>query len=191
MEPFDLHLSRSDLVAERDVAGPLSAFRTWRLEGEELRSPRVGTVWSGRRLHATCLPQTAGDFIREAHAAPAHDCHCGIGADRAPDLAVCEVDATSVIGIVTLWGRLEVSRTGARAEWAEIQALGTHAVWTRRHKTAVARAADGLGVPVLDVLDLESAASHYASPLTSVLPATGGPARPFARRRTRTVFVGA
>jgi len=182
-----------------DLIGPIHGFRDWRLTDEGLCSPRVGVVWNQRRMAAECRPQSVDDLVLGPHESPDPECHCGIRAAVQPSLERCKVDFRAVPGIVTVWGRLTVDRSGMRAQWAEIHALGVYDRWTRRQKAAVLAVADELDVDVVPIDDLETRALAYGAPLPEILVAglppaeAAGPAHQYDRRRahTRQVVVGA
>jgi hypothetical protein len=148
-----------------DLIAPVLGFRDWRVIDGRLCSPRTGVVWSERVMHADCRPRSVEDFVRPPHAAPAHDCTCGIHAYYEPSEEASIVDWRGVSGIVAVWGRLEAHAAGMRAEWARVEALAVYARWTRRQKEAVRAVADGLGVDVIDLRDVALVAPSYADPL--------------------------
>lgn len=185
--------SAPGLPTAPDLIGPVVGFRAWRVTPEGLCSRTVRTPWTARVLRAGCHPQTVGDFVLEPHEAPHPDCRCGIRADFRPDLDVCRVDHRGVIGIVTVWGRIELHAHGMRAEWAEIQALALAPQWTRRHRDEVRAVADHLGVDLLDAEALEAAADRYGAPLPERLipgPRPAAPAEVHSEGPARGILVG-
>lgn len=152
-----------------DLLAPVFGFRDWRVVDGELTSPRTGVVWTSPVQRAECRPQTAEDFIRPSHPAPASDCTCGLHAYYEPSEEVSKVDHRGVSGIVTVWGRVEAGATGMRVELARVEALAVYDRWTRRHADAVRRIADALEADVVDLHDLRDAARTYATPLPPVL----------------------
>ena len=98
------------------VAGPLYGLRTWAIVGppgeERLAGPQRRTPWpaGGEWLQATCA-------CDPAHAAPAHDCVCGIHALHPNERNARRVLALrrEVPGIVECDGPVEVHPDGFRA----------------------------------------------------------------------------
>jgi hypothetical protein len=90
-----------------------------------------------------------------------------------PGYETSKVDYTGVTGIVTVWGQVEVHVDGLRAEFARIEALGVYSRWTRRQKSAVFEVADELDVDLVDLYELERAATRYGT----AVPAPFLPAR--------------
>lgn len=140
----------------------LVAFRTWRIREGELRSPYDGALWSTATLSARCRPRTAADFVRGTHAAPSATCGCGISATAEPDMNVCCVDASSIVGVVRLWGRVVLQNGSLRAEHAEIVMLAAYLQWSRRQRVTSAQVADQLGRPLVA---LETLAEHVVETL--------------------------
>ena len=177
---------------------PLIAYRTWRVRDGELCSPYDGAVWSTAMLSARCRPRNAEDFVRGAHAVPSPSCGCGIGATAEPDLEACTVDASRVVGLVRLWGRVVLQRGSLRAEHAEVVMLGAYLQWSRRQRVAAAQVAERLGcrlVPLetlaqdavetfgrqaVELDEATLAALHGAAPAVAQVP---GPGRRFVRVR--------
>jgi hypothetical protein len=129
--------------------GPLAAFRTWRIVDGELRSPYDDTVWTAAALTARCSPRIPEDFAREAHVAPSLACGCGVSAATEPNLDVCGVDASSIVGVVRLWGRVVLQAGTLRAQHAQVVMLGAYRPWSRRQRIAAAAVAERLGCPLV------------------------------------------
>jgi hypothetical protein len=177
---------------------PLIAFRTWRVRDGELRSPYDGAVWSSATLSAQCRPRNAEDFVRGDHVAPSPSCACGISATAGPDLNACCVDATSIVGVVRLWGRVVLQHGSLRAEHAEVVMLGAYLQWSRRQRVAAAQVAEQIGRRLVPLETLEQdavetlgrqaveldeatfAALHGAAPALVQVP---GPGRRFVQVR--------
>jgi hypothetical protein len=150
-------------------------FRDWRVVEGALSSPRTGLVWDSPVQRAECRPQSAEDFVRPLHPAPASDCTCGLHAYYEPSEETSKVDHRGVTGIVTVWGRVEAGARGMRAELARVEALALYVHWTRRQTFAVRDVADELGADLVDLRDLREAARAYATPLPPTLLPGGGP----------------
>ncbi len=111
----------------RQLAGKVLGFRQWTLDGHRLR-PMVSSLPFSWRLgpnQAQCLrphinPNAAAG--RSEHAAPHPSCECGLYAYHEPSSRPPEGD--TVTGAVLAWGRIEVHRSGFRAEYAEPVVLG-------------------------------------------------------------------
>lgn len=126
-------------------AQPLFAYRTWRIVDGQLRSPHDAAVWTAAGLTAECRPRNAEDFVRDGHVAPSPSCGCGISATAEPDMDICGTDATSVVGLVRLWGRVVLQRGTLRAEHADVVMLGAYVQWSRRQRVAAAQVAEQIG----------------------------------------------
>ncbi len=177
-------------------ARPLIAYRTWRIVDGQLRSPHDPTAWSAAGLTAECRPRTAEDFVRDGHVAPSASCGCGISATAEPDMDVCGVDASSVVGLVRVWGRVVLQRGTLRAEHAEVVMLGAYLQWSRRQRVAAARVAEQIGCrlvpletlgqqavellgrPALELEEQTARALHGAVP---AIVQVAGPPRRFVR----------
>jgi hypothetical protein len=83
-------------------------------------------------------------------------------------LSELPADQRTVVGAVASWGRLEVHRTGIRAEHACIVAL-VHRPWFGPDRAAIHRIARRYGVEVVGLRDLEAAASRHGAPLPDAL----------------------
>jgi hypothetical protein len=100
--------------------------------------------------------------VRGAHAAPSLDCGCGISATARLDVGVCGADASSIVGVVRLWGRVVLQAGTLRAEHAEVVMLGAYRPWSRRQRIAAAAVAERLGCPLVA---LEAIAEHAVETL--------------------------
>jgi hypothetical protein len=174
---------------------PLVAFRTWRIVDGELRSPYDDSVWTSAGLKARCKPRNAEDFARHDHVAPSVTCSCGISATAEPDMQICGVDATRVVGVVRMWGRVVLHGGELRAEHAQVVMLGAYLPWSRRQRMAAAQVAEQLGCALapLETLRQQVAeqqatevdeatieALHGAVPVVVLVP---GPRRRFVHAR--------
>jgi hypothetical protein len=99
------------------LAGPLYGLRTWVVVGEpgaeRLAGPQSGTPWpdGGAWLEATCATDPS-------HAAPEHDCVCGLHAWHPDAHNARRVLAArrEVAGVVECDGTIEVHPEGFRAQ---------------------------------------------------------------------------
>lgn len=103
------------------VIGPLTAWRTWSLarEGEGFRLRPVARsrrVWPPRR------PAGAYCARRRFHPVPSFDCTCGLHAARELEL-LQRTKGPTVLGAVSLWGRIIEHELGYRARFAYPQRL--------------------------------------------------------------------
>jgi hypothetical protein len=165
-----------------DLLHPVYAFRDWRITADGLTSPRTGVPWPGPVLAAECHPRTAETLIRAPHRAPGRDCSCGIHGYFRPGYETSKVDYRGVTGIIRVWGEVELHHEGVRAQFARVVALGVYARWTRRQKAAVNDVAGELSVDVVDLHDLEDAATRYATAVPPDLV-------PAARRSRRSTGI--
>lgn len=161
---------RVDAVAP-DLTAPVVGFRNWRILRDgprkgELSSPFIPVAWPEPVLRAECRRFGCAEELLEApHAAPEPACGCGICAYHTPTTDFSKVDQLGVSGIVTVWGRIVADNDGMRAEQVRIAALGLYSRWTRRQRQAVRKVADRLGVDLIDLADLGTAARDYGETL--------------------------
>jgi hypothetical protein len=137
------------LTPAPDLVEPVVAFRCWRVLDGELVSPFVPERWDGGVATARCHPGSDGSLPFE-HASPHPDCRCGIHAYLEPRSAVPTVDFRRVLGIVAVWGRMEMHPGGVRAEFAQIEALGASPGWSSWHRADVAAIAERLEIALVD-----------------------------------------
>jgi hypothetical protein len=131
------------------VAGPLYGLRTWAVVGtpgeERLAGPQRRTPWpdSGAWLYATC-ERDAG------HAAPQHDCMCGIHALHPTVANARRVLALrrEVPGIVECDGPMELHPDGFRARRGRPHAL---VVAPGRNAVLVGRLSRAYGAEVVEI----------------------------------------
>jgi len=124
-----------------DFAAAAAGYRWWGVRDGRLASPNVIThTWVPGVNHAHCI-------YGNDHDAPSEDyelCECGLYA-WAED--VCEPHhAQAVVGVVCLWGRMQVAVGAVRAEHAKIMALAGEA-WAEE-------IAEEYGVPLVERADL-------------------------------------
>ena len=123
-----------------DLVQPIIGFRGWNIaDGLKLTSAGVGMyVWKPGVNEASCVgydltgPTALTVFASsmvdvsanspEPHPAPQRNCGCGLYAYR--DVPATEHRGPSLIGAVVAWGKVEMHRSGWRAEKAMIVALG-------------------------------------------------------------------
>jgi hypothetical protein len=149
-----------------DLIEPLTGFRSWRTDGDRLRSPYLPVYWDERLVPARCHRQATGaSGVLPPHTPPYGPCGCGIHAYHEPNLDFPAVDYRGVTGIVTLRGRVAVGPEGMRAELARVEALGFYSRWSRRQKRDVSAIAERLGVDLVELDDLSDAAQDYGRPL--------------------------
>lgn len=153
---------------------PIIGYRDWVQVGDKLLSPLARTSWAAGPMTAECLPscRAASGLWRtaSAHPGPAPDpgCVCGIYALFAPTRSRGRRERLALVrGAVVLWGRVELHERGMRAEFAEVVTLALPS--SRRHASAVARAAELLGVEAVAARDLPEAALRHGEPLEPTL----------------------
>lgn len=154
-----------------DLAAAVVAFRSWRLAGERLMSPFIPCRWQDRVMHATCydanrtLTRGVG-WLDEPHESPHEACQCGIYAYHTPGPRSWFGEAYWCEGVVSAWGRVVVHADGFRAEHARVEALAAPDAHSAAH---VRRAADWLGVPVLQPDELEPFAADLGGGVPEAL----------------------
>jgi hypothetical protein len=158
--------------AAPDLAAAVVAFRSWRLAGERLMSPFIPCRWEAGVMHALCFDAnrtlTRGvGWLDEPHDSPHEACQCGIYAYHTPGPRSWFGEAYWCEGVVSAWGRLVVHADGFRAEHARVEALAVPDPLPARGAAQVARAAAGLGVPVIPHAELEA----FAAALGGGVPA--------------------
>jgi hypothetical protein len=161
-----------------DLIEPIVGFRNWRIyrtgpASNELSSPSVPVRWPERVMRAECRRwRTPEELLKAAHTAPDGGCVCGIRAYHAPLDDFSKIDYQGVSGIVTVWGRIEISADEMRAERARIEALAFYHRWSRRQAEAVRATAADLDVDLVDLRDLSAAAAGYGAPAPATLLAS-------------------
>jgi hypothetical protein len=163
-----------------DLIEPVVAFRTFRAMGARLRSPYRKVFWDDRVLSAVCECSHGS-----SHRAPSPGCNCGIYATFRPQYDFARIDYRGVVGIVSVWGRIEVHRDGMRAEHARVEALSVYGRWHRRQKRAVSTIAKELGVELVALEELEWVAGRYGHRLAPSLHYDGETSRRLSARRSR------
>jgi hypothetical protein len=166
MEEISPPLPESAGLKPPDLIEPVVAFRSWRVVDGALRSVYLPHFWTERAVTATCMGSEAPDehATRTApagHRAPDRGCTCGVYAYYEPDKNFPTVDYRGVIGIVSLWGTIELHEDGMRAEHARVEALALYSRWSTRQIEAVRKVARELGVDLVDLDEIEHAARRY------------------------------
>ena len=153
-------------AAAPDLLEAVIAFRGWRVADGALLSPLAEERWTGV-LRARCRPElrSPGAPDHPPDQAPHPDCRCGLHAYHAPRSAVPAADFRGVVGIVAVWGRLEVHPEGVRAEVAQVRALGLSPRWSSWQRAAVREVARELDVPLVDEAALAATAGEFGAPL--------------------------
>jgi hypothetical protein len=131
----------------------------------------IGVPWPERtaraRCHATNPPALAPD---QSHDAPDPFCSCGIYAlHRTTQFYPGMFVDSSVLGVVTLWGRLEVHEAGIRAEFARIEALALWPPVGPRLRRQLSAIASSLEVPLVAYEELDSIAGTLGAPVPEEL----------------------
>jgi hypothetical protein len=159
-------------------------FRAWTLDGYRLRSANpAGGHWTAGVNHAECrrtaydpiplpptiwgMPGFGSRSSSSAHVAPDPDCRCGLYAWYEPrGLAGFGVGGDELVyGVVLAWGRVEAHLEGLRAEHAEPVVLAYSESQSYRHVRRVQAIGSELGLQVVELGELEEAASGYGQPV--------------------------
>lgn len=170
-----------------DLVEPVVAFRTWRVADGELVSPYLPQRWGPGVVEARCVRadparfRHGGGLLGGEHVSPHPACRCGIHAYLEPRSAVAGIDFRRVLGIVVVWGVVELHREGLRAQFAAVRALGTSPAWSGWHRRDVEAIAERFGVPLLPEDALAAAAGEFGSPV----PARRGARPPRPERPAR------
>lgn len=100
-----------------DLVHVITAWRAWRVSGEKLQALGQNDIWEPKKiLEAKC--STA-----QGHRAPQKACECGVWGFKSLDNLIAALKAgnyhkQSVIGKVSLWGRVIETENGFRAQFA-------------------------------------------------------------------------
>ena len=174
-----------------DLIAPIIGYRQWRVTrnaaGEpELSSGGIGdAAWTPSTNRAECKltqlaaagtyspSQTVAEGGERPHEAPGADCSCGMYGTHALDEPE---DSTLPTGAIVAWGRIEVHRSGLRAEYARVAVLGMpKVVRSDAQRELVEAAAARYGVPCVPGDRVEEAARELGSPVpASLLPERPG-----------------
>jgi len=152
---------RSARLRRADRTVPLVAYRSWVVDAfARLRAVTYADeVWAERAATRARCAQENG------HAAPAHDCSCGLYARFDPASAETP-RSDAVVGAVAMWGRVETHRDGARAEYARPVALVLPDDATSDLRDVLDRVAARYDVPLVPPADLEFEALRWGDPIT-------------------------
>jgi hypothetical protein len=156
------------------VPGVVHGLRGWQLFLEGSR-PRLGslnwaTIWApGEATEAICVsPRPEDDPLQ--HRSPSAACACGIYAQhpfgdpaeafgewlQAPVGGACAPVGLTVCGVISAWGRVEVSFDGFRAEYALPAALLTMPDWRGTpYERSIRELAAEYGIPTVEIEDVE------------------------------------
>jgi hypothetical protein len=154
-----------------DLVEPVVAFRTWRVADGALVSPYLPARWDGGVAEARCVRGDPDRFrhvsglLADEHVSPHPACRCGIHAYLEPRSAVAGIDFRRVLGLVAVWGLVELHPEGLRAQFARVVALGASPAWSGWQRRDVEAIAARLGVPLLAEDALGPAASEFGSPV--------------------------
>jgi hypothetical protein len=180
------------------VPGPVYGIRTWVVIGEQgaerLAGPQSRTPWpaGGEWLEATCATD-------RAHAAPEHDCICGLHAWHPDAHNARRVLAArrEVAGIVECDGTVEVHAEGFRAQRGRPRAI---VVTPMRNAALAGRLASAYDAEVASVAGPDALAAWchdrglgLEPPVVDELlgrPDAAGRARRESRRRARRLVAG-
>jgi len=160
-------LYAADVFAVPDFVEPVVAYRKWRIVDGRLRSLYMPVFWTEAERRAECrfAPSTGPGAGTAPHMAPDPTCVCGIYASHKPDYQFPTIDFRGVTGVVTVWGSIEVHADGLRAEYARVEALALYERWTIRQLDGVRIVAEQLGVDLIQLDQLETAAGQYGARL--------------------------
>lgn len=154
-----------------DFVEPLIAFRSWRVVDGALTSPYVPQRWDASVVEAHCHRggverfRHSDELLPYEHVSPHPECRCGIHAYFEPRSAVAGVDYRRVLGIVAVWGHVEVHPEGLRAQFAQVRALGDSPGFSGWHRADVAAIAEQLDVPFVSEQSLAARAAEFGSQL--------------------------
>lgn len=168
-----------------DVFTPVIGFRRYRItlneetKKWELRSPIQDTVWTTSKMTAQCIRQvftwthfTGASYVTEErkHAAPEHECRCGIYAYYDPphqemsEYVSARWDKPNsfpVVACITLTGVIEVHEKGMRGQYAQV-----HCITCPAPKEGIVKPlAKKMGLEIVEYDSLREAATRYGEPL--------------------------
>jgi hypothetical protein len=155
-----------------DLIDPVIGFRQWRLDGDQLWSPRCDVLWEDAHMTATCPLDT-----HPVDDVPGHSCSCGLYAYYEPCPRTASAATLDLLaGAVILWGAIELHSGGLRAEHCQMIALALP-LSRGRKRTRCVTAARSLGVPTVPHKQLRAeAAQHGAAIPRSLRPLRQRPA---------------
>jgi hypothetical protein len=160
--------------AAPDLIEPVVGFRKWRVVRDHLTSPYVPLRWDDAVIYARCFPANRSllfgrGWLDEPHSAPHPRCKCGVYAWHRLPPASAVPDPDRALGVVELWGRVEVHEDGMRGECVAIRALGYSPELGERHRNTMRSIAERLGVELGEERSLVQAARRYGGPVPSAL----------------------
>jgi len=138
-------------------------FRVWRMGDGALASyvsvhPDADTVWA--------RPGVVEARCRQGHVAPYAGCTCGLHASYDPPNPFADGGFganEAVYGAVTAWGAIDTTTTDFRAQYMDIVCLAFWRMQTWHHTEQVRALARRRGVPCVELDELRSVASEFAS----------------------------
>ena len=145
-----------------DFLEPIIGFRAWEVVGHELApwSARTAGPWSPGINQARCLRHPD----RPGHVPPVAACSCGLYAlARSDDDRLCP--RGEAVGAIVGWGDVEVHRSGFRAQYAAVVALGLPDNCPPRHLGRLRVAAQHYRVPLVPLECLLVVALEYGRPI--------------------------
>jgi hypothetical protein len=152
-------------------AEPLLGFRVWTINRDALLRPIAVNcgAWMPGENRARCMVSD--------HEAPHPHCGCGFNAlHRIPQGYAG--DFGHAVGAIAAWGDVDLFRTGFRAEFATVIALGRPGNEAPGHRDRLERAARFYGVPLVALAELPHFAAEFARPVAPEhLPGTQPAAR--------------
>lgn len=139
---------------------PLLGFRVWTINRDALLRPiAVNTgAWMPGENQASCAVSD--------HEAPHPGCGCGFNAlHRIPQGYAG--DFGHAVGAIAAWGDVDLFRTGFRAEFAAVIALGRPVEPMPGHRDRLEHAARFYGVPLVALEQLPHFAAEFARPVAA------------------------
>jgi hypothetical protein len=161
-------------TAAPDLIHPVAGFRKWRVVRDHLTSPYIPLRWDEPVVHARCYPANRSllfgeGWLDDPHAAPHPRCKCGVYAWHRLPRPSPVPDPGRALGVVALWGRIEVHAGGMRAEHAVIRALGFAPELGPAHRRTMQAIAGSLGVELVDERELPAAAVRHGGGVPQAL----------------------
>jgi len=106
-----------------DAVEPIVAWRAWKLLGMRLAALGSTGVWEPKKMmEAICNSSSSyHDLSYFQHPAPQSSCNCGMWGFKSLDNLLAAIQGkytTSVIGQVSMWGRVIETENGWRAQFA-------------------------------------------------------------------------
>lgn len=139
---------------------PLLGFRVWTFNRDALLRPIAVSTgpWMPGENQASCAVSD--------HDAPHPGCGCGFNAlHRIPQGYAG--DFGHAVGAIAAWGDVDLFRTGFRAEFAAVIAIGRPEDPMPGHRDRLERAARFYGVPLVPLPELPHIAAEFARPVAA------------------------